>query len=206
MVTAEEIRCEPKHVSAYMLDKFFRLIFIANKGAMVAVGEDDRRYTIADVSDELVHLKRTDPDAYHTYFSALYREMAEGGLAAFVELVTKRWRFDRAILRETVRTEAHADHVRANLSSLDRWVVEAAERGAFVDPRGNLLAIHLEGDEAIPFQRKDGTDGIALPFGRLMDLFRAAVRGGRVGLNSVSVPIDGFPANYLHQLPWWGIA
>ena len=23
-------------------------------------------------------------------------------------------------------------------------------------------------------------------------------RGGRVGLNSVSVPIDGFPANYLH--------
>jgi hypothetical protein len=42
MVTAEEIRCEPKHVSAYMLDKFFRLIFIANKGAMVAVGEDDR--------------------------------------------------------------------------------------------------------------------------------------------------------------------
>ena len=24
------------------------------------------------------------------------------------------------------------------------------------------------------------------------------VRGGRVGLNSVSVPIDGFPANYLH--------
>ena len=136
MVTAEEIRCEPKHVSAYMLDKSLRLIFIANKGAMVAVGGVSRRYTIADVSDELVHLKRTDRDAYHTYFSALYREMAEGGLAAFVELVTKRWRFDRAILRETVRTEAHADHVRANLSSLDRWVVEAAERGAFVDPRG----------------------------------------------------------------------
>ena len=33
-----------------------------------------------------------------------------------------------------------------------------------------------------------------------------SLRGGRVGLNSVSVPIDGFPANYLHQLPWWGIA
>ena len=41
MVTAEEIRCEPKHVSAYMPDEFFRRIFIANKGAMVAVGEDD---------------------------------------------------------------------------------------------------------------------------------------------------------------------
>jgi hypothetical protein len=27
---------------------------------------------------------------------------------------------------------------------------------------------------------------------------REALRGGRVGLNSVSVPIDGFPANYLH--------
>jgi hypothetical protein len=26
-------------------------------------------------------------------------------------------------------------------------------------------------------------------------------RGGRVGLNSVSVPIDGLPANYLHRLP-----
>ena len=31
-------------------------------------------------------------------------------------------------------------------------------------------------------------------------------RGGRVGLNSVSVPIDGFPANYLHRLPLWGVA
>jgi predicted outer membrane protein len=34
----------------------------------------------------------------------------------------------------------------------------------------------------------------------------AMVRGGRVGLNSVSVPIDGFPANYLHRLPWCGVA
>jgi putative transcriptional regulator len=29
----------------------------------------------------------------------------------------------------------------------------------------------------------------------------AGRRGGRVGLNSVSVPIDGFPANYLHRCP-----
>ena len=28
--------------------------------------------------------------------------------------------------------------------------------------------------------------------------FAGRYRGGRVGLNSVSVPIDGFPANYLH--------
>jgi hypothetical protein len=27
---------------------------------------------------------------------------------------------------------------------------------------------------------------------------QVASRGDRVGLNSVSVPIDGFPANYLH--------
>jgi len=31
-------------------------------------------------------------------------------------------------------------------------------------------------------------------------------RGGWVGLNSVSVPIDGFPANDLHRLPLWGVA
>ena len=31
-------------------------------------------------------------------------------------------------------------------------------------------------------------------------------RGGRVRLNSVSVPIDGFPANFLPRLPLWGIA
>ena len=41
------------------------------------------------------------------------------------------------------------------------------------------------------------------------DLFiwmKSTQRGGRVGLNSVSVPIDGFPANYLHRLPWCGVA
>jgi len=177
MVTATDFRCEPKHLAAYMLDKYFRLIFIANKGAVVAVGEDDRRYTIADVSDELVTLKRADPAAYHAYFEALYGEMANGGVAAFVELMTRRWRFDRSILNETVRTEAHADHVRANLNPVDRWIIEAVARGAFVDPRGNLPEIALEGDEAIRCKRKDGSDGIALPLGQVMDLFRAAIPG-----------------------------
>ena len=32
----------------------------------------------------------------------------------------------------------------------------------------------------------------------LLRLAELELRGGRVGLNSVSVPIDGFPANYLH--------
>ena|SRR5579863_3161737 len=38
------------------------------------------------------------------------------------------------------------------------------------------------------------------------DVRKFVDRGGRVGLNSVSVPIDGFPANYLPRLPWWGVA
>lgn len=33
-----------------------------------------------------------------------------------------------------------------------------------------------------------------------------ALRGGRLGLNSVSVPIDGFPTGPFHRLPLRGIA
>jgi hypothetical protein len=32
------------------------------------------------------------------------------------------------------------------------------------------------------------------------------VRGGQLGLNSVSVPIDGFPSQSLHRLPLRGVA
>ena len=33
-----------------------------------------------------------------------------------------------------------------------------------------------------------------------------APRGGRLGLNSVSVPLDGFPTDPFHRLPLRGIA
>jgi hypothetical protein len=37
-------------------------------------------------------------------------------------------------------------------------------------------------------------------------LARLGDRGGRLGLNSVSVPIDGFPSQSLHRLPLRGVA
>jgi hypothetical protein len=39
-----------------------------------------------------------------------------------------------------------------------------------------------------------------------LSFWRTRKRGGRVGLNSVSAAIDGCAANYLHQLPLWGVA
>ncbi len=36
--------------------------------------------------------------------------------------------------------------------------------------------------------------------------WRMTQRGGRLGLNSVSVPIDGFPSQSLHRLPLRGVA
>jgi len=37
-------------------------------------------------------------------------------------------------------------------------------------------------------------------------LMRRNHRGGRLGLNSVSVPIDGLPTVPFHRLPLWGVA
>jgi hypothetical protein len=73
-----------------------------------------------------------------------------------------------------------------------------------------ILRGHVEIDEAYvgghrPGKRGRGAAGKTIVMG-MKERDGRIERGGRVGLNSVSVPIDGFPANYLHQLPWWGVA
>jgi hypothetical protein len=65
------------------------------------------------------------------------------------------------------------------------------------DPLGILPSSYT----FIPFDA--GTHAFSVEFRTLgSQTLTVTDRGGRVGLNSVSVPIDGFPANYLHGSPW----
>jgi hypothetical protein len=140
--------------------------------------EDDRRFTIADVSERM--------KGSQTYFDALLEQMKgpescphHRGLVCFVELVTKRWKFDRDILKKTVWTEADASHVRENLSPLQRFIVSGYLRGKYEDPKGQIpYVIHLEGDEAKVVRLIENgvyqkTLGV-VPFGQFEDLFRTA--------------------------------
>jgi hypothetical protein len=101
------------------------------------------------------------------------------GLACFVELVTKRWQFDRDILKKTVRTEAHHSHVRDNLNQLQKFIIAGMLRGTFADPKGQIACVvHLEVAHA-KF-RKRQVNGVyekpamAIPVAAFEDLFRAA--------------------------------
>jgi hypothetical protein len=69
-------------------------------------------------------------------------------------------------------------------------------------PEDTELVLLIHGIAGIRWRVSQRVGGYGLgietiPFGQ-------SYRGGRVCLNSVSVPIDGFPANYLIDCRWWG--
>ena len=84
--------------------------------------------------------------------------------------------------------EDEAKHVHeAFLSYRDRLACSWVFRGGFVLPKGAnefILGWTLEN----------------------CGIMESVERGGRLGLNSVSVPIDGFPTDPFHRLPLRGVA
>lgn len=100
LITEPRIQISAKYQSLRTVSNFTRFIFATNDKWAVPADEDERRYTVLDVSD-----KRAQD---HDYFAAFTKEMNEDGPAALLAYL-KQYKYDGINLRKPYRTAALAD-------------------------------------------------------------------------------------------------
>lgn len=75
MITEPTLAVEPKGVDVRIVKNYIHLLMLAERNGAVPAGQDERRYAVYDVSEEVRD---------EAYFKALYKEIAEGGPAAML--------------------------------------------------------------------------------------------------------------------------
>lgn len=117
MITAPVVRIERKHVDAFTINNYARIIITSNEGWVIPAGEGERRFMVLDVSP----LKAKDRD----YFSALHKEVfQEGGLARLLHHLKHDVTVDWDVISRPLGTDALRDQQVQSLDPAKRWLLE----------------------------------------------------------------------------------
>lgn len=115
LITSKFQMIEAKGIDPIRVDNYVRLIMTSNEDWVVPAGKDERRFAVFDVSDE----RAQD----HTYFRALWDELADGGREALLhDLLT--FDLDQVDLRVIPKTRALLEQKIRSLDSVESWWFE----------------------------------------------------------------------------------
>jgi hypothetical protein len=124
LITEPQITIEPKHVDAFNLRNFTRVIFTSNQKWVAPVGIDERRFFILNVSNP----RAKDP----AYFDPIFEQMHNGGLEAMLHEL--RHRDIASNLRNPPVTEGLIAQREQGMSGAERWLLDVADEGVIFDP------------------------------------------------------------------------
>lgn len=120
LITDPRARIEPKGIDSFEVDSFLRLFMSSNERWVVPASFDERRFLVLDVSSRYMQ--------DFAYFTALYKEMTEGGPAALLAYLLARdiEGFDP---RNPPVTSGLIEQKRASLRGVPRWWDETLQAG-----------------------------------------------------------------------------
>jgi len=138
MITDKPKTAEPKCVNAYDTYTYYRLAFVSNEARVVPATMDERRFFAIRVSSDKMR------DA--TYFGALWNQIENGGVAAFMHYLME-WEVDRKLVFNPPHTDVLTEDILENMSAFERWAFEflhADEEDEFITwdtsvPTANLF-------------------------------------------------------------------
>ncbi|MBM1633880.1 hypothetical protein JQV27_13275 [Sulfitobacter mediterraneus] len=120
LITSETTTLERKGIDPITIPSFVRLFLTTNEDWVVPASADERRYAVFNVSDARIG----DRD----YFDALYSEIGEDGVAAFLEYLINHELSDFEV-RNVPQTGALVEQKLASLSGLERWWYDVLSDG-----------------------------------------------------------------------------
>jgi len=115
MITDKPKTAEPKCVNAYDTYTYYRLAFVSNEARVVPATKDERRFFAIRVSSDKMR------DA--TYFGALWNQIENGGVAAFMHYLME-WKVDRKLVFNPPHTDVLTEDILENMSAFERWAFE----------------------------------------------------------------------------------
>lgn len=121
LITEDTLTIEPKGINAFQVDNHLHVMEASNHDWMAQAGEKERRLVLQEVTEQNQQKEE--------YFTPLYAELREGGLAAMMHGL-----MDRDIAgwhpRRIVRTKALAAQQMESLNPFDQWWLELLTVGA----------------------------------------------------------------------------
>jgi hypothetical protein len=129
IVTEPTLFIEAKGVDGRMEKNRLHIVIAANADWVIPASIGERRFGMFEVSDKYQQDK--------TYFGALYKEMASGGIAAMMHDLLALDLGDWHPRQDVPKTKALADQQRQSLPDKDQWWVELLADGCLpmADPK-----------------------------------------------------------------------
>lgn len=122
MITAPTVRIERKHVDAFTINNYARIVVTSNEGWVIPAGEGERRFMVLDVSP----LKAKNRE----YFGALHSQMhKEGGLARLLHHLLYEVNVDWDVIASPIGTDALRDQQIQTLEPGKHWLLELLNEG-----------------------------------------------------------------------------
>ena len=123
LITCPEMPLERKNIDTVQIDSFCRLLFTTNESWAVPATADERRYAVFEVSPKWC--KNRD------YFGPLYRQIQNGGCAAFLHFLLNWDQPEEIELRNAPRTAGLLEQKLSGLRGVERWWYEVLCDGDF---------------------------------------------------------------------------
>ncbi|MGO9017271.1 MAG: primase-helicase family protein [Syntrophobacteraceae bacterium] len=123
MITEKQVMVEPKGKDAFSVQNHIRLIVASNNRWVVPAGLEERRFFVLDVSDKRMRDR--------AYFSALYKQMDNGGREAMLYDLLEM-DLSRTDLREYPRTSALLDQIVDSMNSARKFWYERLLSGSIM--------------------------------------------------------------------------
>lgn len=146
-ITAKTMLTERKGLDAYQETNFARFFLVSNPGHAVPASDGERRWLVLHARDLFAGKPMNDPGRI-AYFDALYKEAAEGGVAAFLDYLLT-YPLEGFTPFAAPDTHALADQVRQSLSDEDQWMMGVLETGLFDTRDGEITSDDWEMDEPL---------------------------------------------------------
>lgn len=146
-ITAKTMLTERKGLDAYQETNFARFFLVSNPGHAVPASDGERRWLVLHARDLFAGKPMNDPSRT-AYFDALYKEAAEGGVAAFLDYLLT-YPLEGFTPFAAPDTHALADQVRQSLSDEDQWMMGVLETGLFDTRDGEITSDDWEMDEPL---------------------------------------------------------
>jgi hypothetical protein len=120
LITEPTLMIEPKGIDPFTIDNNLHVMSASNHDWMVMAGEKERRSVVAKAAES--------QQQSEAYFTPLYAELRNGGLAAMMASLLERSLGDWHP-RRVVRTKALTEQQMESLGPLDQWLLQLLTDG-----------------------------------------------------------------------------
>lgn len=124
MITEPEWLIEPKGKDSYTVKNYVRLIVASNEDWIVPAGPEERRFFVLEVSDSGMQKRE--------YFDPLWREIENGGRAAFLYDLLKL-DTSKVDLRQAPKTNALFDQIEQSMDPVGKFWFEKLRCGTILE-------------------------------------------------------------------------